>query len=103
MNFVRNLCITSDVGLGIETMYERTSVFLVYSWSERDHGVDQKVSSKMRSRLSLRVDFPTCSSSLPLKRRIVSNLVNSRITSSWFVRKESFDDEQAFARGMRVL
>ena len=76
--------------------------FLVYSWSERDHGVVQQVSSKLRSRLSLGVVLPMCSSSLPLKHLIVSNLVNSTIMFSWYDRKESFDDEQTFARVMRA-
>ena len=61
-----------------------------------------QASSKLRSRLSLCVELPMCSSSLPLKHRIVSYLVNSKIVSSWFDRQESFVDEQTFARVMRA-
>ena len=42
------------------------------------------------------------SSSLPLKHRVVSNLVNNLIMSSWFDQKESFDGEKTSARVMRA-
>ena len=42
------------------------------------------------------------SSSLPLKHRVVSNLVNNIIMSFWFDRKESFDGEKTSARVMRA-
>lgn len=55
------------------------------------------LSSKLMCRHSLGLKAPMCSSSLPFKHLVVSNLGNSTIMSSWLDREERYDDGQALA------
>ena len=57
--------VTSTVGQGSRDDIRGNNNFLVCSWSERDHGVVHQDSSKLRCRISLCVELPIWSSSLP--------------------------------------
>ena len=106
-NFVRNLCgrcMLSHLqwvqGSGrYARAHQLSCLFLERTWSRYGPtGFVETEESPLTWRGSYRCVLPVHRSSIG----IVSNSVNSKIMFSWFVRKESFDDEKTFARVMRA-